>query len=415
MPLKRLKRGHLAGALAVWLACLLICSCRQGRSLPINPSNPGPAVNAPLAPFNGHFQVPAGALNPVAPQDPAILDKSTYWMAAGDTIPLTWDDYSLSLPCQKTGADPDSQPSFPYNLCDPNHGCTRGGQVIACQVQIPSMADSKACASDNPIYLVGDSMVVVPPNTDAHYVGINSALNVWALQFPCTNGNCSVMMAPSKSSSWLWALGCSPTTVSAGLDIDANMGGDALLQMWASARVDFPQNHPPQADDQAGPTLNVSAVAPGTPRRDPNRVRFIEQCGPDRSSCNSASDSSESQWGPDAASSSTEVFSSKLRVREVRVFATPTDADPMNPQTMAFCSAYQAGDRRDTESGSNCDASSGMQTGDCSAAAKSNVSPRSPWKITFSDKPQNNNAPSKCPNSSGRTEIWVEFSLEVKP
>jgi len=397
----------------VTLLCVVLGGCISRESIGVDLSNPSSAVNATLVSFHGDFTVSGATLEPAAPGS-AVLDGLTYWTTPGDSISVTWNDFSIGLRCPKSGADPSSQPLFGYNLCDPTHGCFNGAQVQACRVQVPDSVGPQTCAHDHAIDLAPFGAINAGINDEIHFIGDGSALDVWLIQNACMNGVCGPSGTPATTS-WLWATSCAPTAVSYTPVVDNTMGGDVALQLWATRRVDFAQSPPPQSDDQPGPALNVSAVVAGMPRRDANRVRFVEKCGPGMAACGNPGDPTESQWFADAGLPVAEAFNARLRTREVRVFGTRVDADPMNPQTVAFCSAYQTSDRSGTESQSNCDASAGAQTMDCRAPARGDFSPDDPWKITFSDKPQSNNAPSKCPNNSNRTELWVEFNLEVKP
>jgi len=417
-------RAQMAACVVALLFCCLLSGCIREETTQV--PTPGTPGSPNLAPLSAAFQTPAAALEPTAAQDPMILNQvSGYWLNATETFSLTWSNYSLALPCPPTGGVPASQ-TFPLNLCTP--GCSVGGQPKSClflsgssnpfDIPLPPMiAACQNWPANHGIIL--DSHLPeaarAPSNDtfDAYCVGtdcsgVSSNLNVWLLQSQCVNDACSSQAVPFFTRSWLWSQGCSPATISVPQAMP--LGGDVLLQVWASRRADFAQNlqqsPPPQSDDQAGPKLEISMIF-GTPRVDTTRIRFTETCIPGRCGV----DPTESQWG--AAMPPTEVYSNKLRVKQIRAFAAPTDADPNNPQLVPFCLAFLKGDESHNAQ-STCVTS--MGGADCSAdvAALSSGFNRSPgdnWKISFSSRMTIGTPPVSCqrPNS----DVWVEFTLEA--
>jgi hypothetical protein len=165
--------------------------------------------------------------------------------------------------------------------------------------------------------------------------------------------------------------------------------------------------------------MNIAAVG-GVPRVDSRRVHFTLHCGSGSSSCDNMNDTTESQWcnnpSPTGCNPALdEIFSAKLRVKEIRAFAEQVDSDPVNPKRVAFCAAFIAG-AGTTIALSDCDSSARTQTNDCKASPRDslNFSPADTWKITFSDQ-ASGGTPSRCASDPNRTDVWVEFKLEIRP
>jgi len=117
----------LTGLLVVLILACSACVFNPGVSRQLD--LPGPQITeidrngntqivgtASIANFSGHFKMQAPQqLDPPAPVDPAdgsvILDpRFSYWLASDDQFFVSWENYSLLLPCVGSS-------DFSYNLC----------------------------------------------------------------------------------------------------------------------------------------------------------------------------------------------------------------------------------------------------------------------------------------------------------
>lgn len=422
---------------AACLLCLALVACQPQESI-----TPGSYL---LASFYGSF-TPAGDLNPPVPKQ-AFGSNTTYWIKAGEQVRVGWDTYNLNLQCKDNG-DAVSQSYFAFNLCSTVSGCqgvtgVRGASCVlgngGSQGVVPYSPPSECThwPPQHDIFLVNSpsNAVAVAANAQSatgYHVGPNGP-NAWLVSRPCPNGVCSSDLSPSdpqiKKQHFLWAEGCSPTTIP---PIDPGVSGngndDVSLQLLASDSIDpvvapFPDDQPSRTPDGTQSTP-LTVIGVGSFPRIYNRfVKFARFCDPiaDNTSnpCN-ASDTAEAQYTcstspadntpannvgcvnqSSSAGVAHEYFSSRVRVKEIRVYSDQSE--------LPFCFAFLKGEPRSgsSQTTSNCDAS--VEQTDCAAspAMGLNRTPAHDWKITFSK------GSPKCPDDATRSAVWVRFTLEA--
>lgn len=352
------------------------------------------------------FQIPTDNLDVQNPQDAAsdgtvhLNPDFTYWLAAGDAVSVSWDKYLLQI-C-------DREPAF--NLCDRSYFDSYSfdqpdGPASCVRVQF-------YCAT-----------------TLLH----GNCPRAWL--FECPKHQCDMKRAfQTNPPSWpkSYAVGCSPRAASfTPLD-------DATFELWASGRltaneattehisvsaIDDPNNPPDEnfGDRRSGSPISVNVVKPGDRKVLTKRRPLKLACGPpavypSAHVCSPTSDPAESRWQIDPDFHSDEYFSSRLRVKEVHLFASD---DGMAPQ-VPFC-WIQIGEVHGSRAYSDCDDAQAMSNPmyACKATLGTNVTPASPeWTVAFTDAPQvqpdGSTLPSRCPNKRTYARHWLEFTLEVR-
>lgn len=385
----------------------------------INGNNVNHTGTATVTNLSGQFKLPPNQqLDPPAPlggDGNVALDPAfNYWLKSDDQVLVSWNDFSLDLPCAGSS-------DFQYNLC--------ADQTLLQQ----GASNPSQCPRD--ILALQRSFVIRGPSTVISVLDPDSQVAVHIFNCPGTPGNINcaggtAIPGTGGLAHWIWDSGCSlPNPRFQNPAFHPIFGG--TFQLWTSYHEDWFGYTPSQPPDKLGTQITLPAVLAGTPVTDPVRVRIVAACGPPTTSnpnltgCG-RSDTTESHWVADLNTTLSEGFSARLRVKQLSVFDSPQGTSG----PIAFCWAQLTGGQS-PQAISDCNASA---PGPCQASpiAGTDATPgtpfgkpftvrtgpgaldttldASPWVIGFSDA-----SGGRCPNITNRAELWVEFTLETRP
>lgn len=382
----------------------------------VDGSNVRNAGVASITSLSGQFKLPPNQqLDPPAPlggDGNAVLDPAfNYWLKSDDQVLVSWNDFSLDLPCAGSS-------DFHYNLCTDQALLQQGASN-------PSQCPNDIVALQRSFTIRGPSTVISVLDPDSQV-----AVHI----FDCPNiGNCSLggTALPARGpgahglAHWVWDIGCSlPNPRFQNPSFQPIFGG--TFQLWASYHEDWFGYTPSEPPDKLGTQINLPAVVAGSPQTDPARVRFVPACGPPAANGCGRPDTTESHWVADLNTSLSEGFSARLRVKQLGVFDSPRGtAGPIafcwaqltggqSPQIISGCNASAPGPCQASPP-TGTDATPGTPFGKpftvrTGPGALDVTLDASPWVIGLSDA-----SGGRCPNITNRPELWVEFTLETRP